>query len=432
MMLGPAKQGWRLLAAGWVVFGLAVVATVRAQGPDMRSRFGEFNPAEMIGRLDTNGNGQLDPDEMQGRARFFIERFATAANLDLTKPVPLDKLKAAIAQQMSGGPGGPPSSTPGSPTPPSTSSKPAAQPSIAERMAFGVKDTRPPVPGFGDPAQGPSVESLTVKYDAEVMRRVKERFDEYDRNQDGYIDSEEWQRGRWDPPAAERDKNKDGRLTREELAEHYANRQRGGSSSGRGGPPGGGGPSTGGPPGGGSPFGGSFGGGGPPSGGSSSSSTTTSTSSSPASISDRTIAYADGLMKSYDENKDGILQKTEWSRMKGDYSAADKNGDGNITKDELLERLASQGRGGSSGSSGSKSSASRKTYRFLPPAERLPKGLPSWFGDKDKNGDGQVMMSEYASSWTTSSTAEFTKLDQNGDGVITAREALAGSEKKDK
>jgi hypothetical protein len=39
------------------------------------------------------------------------------------------------------------------------------------------------------------------------------------------------------------------------------------------------------------------------------------------------------------------------------------------------------------------------------------------------------MMSEYTSNWTDALTAEFARLDRNGDGVITAREAL-GSEKK--
>jgi Ca2+-binding EF-hand superfamily protein len=315
-------------------------------------------------------------------------------------------------------------------------------------MAFGVKNTALPVPGFGDISTGPTTEALATKYDAEVLRRVTERMDEYDRNKDGYIDSEEWQRGRWDPPASERDKNKDGRLTREELAEHYHNRYRGGSYSGRGGPPGGsssggGPPQGGGPPfgmfsfGGGSFSGGFFSGGSSrgDSGSGSSTSSSTSGGTSGSSSSDRTQAYAEGMFRMYDENKDGTLQKSEWSRMRTDHSAADKNGDGLITKDELTERLVSLSRssgsgGANSGGSGSKTAGVKKSYRFLPVAERLPKGLPSWFNDKDANHDGQVMMSEYASAWTDSVAAEFSRLDRNGDGILTAQESLAGEKKE--
>jgi hypothetical protein len=65
----------------------------------------------------------------------------------------------------------------------------------------------------------------------------------------------------------------------------------------------------------------------------------------------------------------------------------------------------------------------RKTYRFTPAEDRLPNGLPSWFKSRDRNKDGQVAMSEYRSSWTASAVRDFTRLDANGDGVITPKEA---------
>ncbi len=37
---------------------------------------GGFDPTAFLGRMDTNGNGSLDPDEMQGPARFFLDRMA--------------------------------------------------------------------------------------------------------------------------------------------------------------------------------------------------------------------------------------------------------------------------------------------------------------------------------------------------------------------
>jgi hypothetical protein len=70
-------------------------------------------------------------------------------------------------------------------------------------------------------------------------------------------------------------------------------------------------------------------------------------------------------------------------------------------------------------------SSATKPYRIASADERLAKkGLPSWFLDKDDNGDGQVAMAEYGDSWSDSSLAEFAKFDLNGDGVITPAECL--------
>ncbi|MGO9798546.1 MAG: hypothetical protein ACLPQ0_03705 [Candidatus Binatus sp.] len=51
--------------------------------------------------------------------------------------------------------------------------------------------------------------------------------------------------------------------------------------------------------------------------------------------------------------------------------------------------------------------ARRQPGRFLTPAERLPKGLPQWFLDKDRNGNGQITMAEFATDWTPEAAAEF-------------------------
>ena len=65
-----------------------------------------------------------------------------------------------------------------------------------------------------------------------------------------------------------------------------------------------------------------------------------------------------------------------------------------------------------------------KSGRFLTPRERLPKGLPDWFREKDVNGDGQVDMAEFASEWTPALVNEFNRYDLNHDGVITPAECL--------
>ncbi len=170
----------------------------------------------------------------------------------------------------------------------------------------------------------------------------------------------------------------------------------------------------------------------------SSSASSPSAAPDPGQMDSRIRAYAESLMRQYDKNKNGVLEREEWSQMRGNWRDADRNGDGVITLDELtayLSRYSRQGPGGGSsgggssgGSSGSSSAArdpsQRKSYRFLTPKERLPAGLPDWFLRKDVDGDGQVTMAEFASEWTPEAAEEFAKYDLNGDGVITPAECL--------
>lgn len=151
--------------------------------------------------------------------------------------------------------------------------------------------------------------------------------------------------------------------------------------------------------------------------------------------------YAESLLKRYDKNKNGRLEKDEWGQMRGDPKAADRNNDGIITLEELTARFIHYSRhrsspsrsspGGSSGSTSSPGSGDRderKSYRFLTPTERLPEKLPDWFPDRDDNGDGQVSMAEYTGLWSESKAAEFAGYDLNGDGVITPAECLKAQE----
>lgn len=191
-------------------------------------------------------------------------------------------------------------------------------------------------------------------------------------------------------------------------------------------------------------------------------------SAAPASSVDPRIRqYAEGLLRQYDKNKNGSLEREEWSDMRGRARESDANGDGVITLDELVAGLGGSSRsrsessatasapsapGGPPSASGSASSASsnpaapstslasgsgapastpgsaasgpRKPYRALLPHERLPEGLPEWFVRKDANQDGQVSMAEYSTEWSESKAKEFTDCDLNNDGIITPAEAL--------
>src|SRR6185503_8803608 len=65
--------------------------------------FPGFNPADMLRRLDENNNGLIDPSESEGRARYMLERIARdVPGLDLSRPIPIDKLSRAIEQARGG------------------------------------------------------------------------------------------------------------------------------------------------------------------------------------------------------------------------------------------------------------------------------------------------------------------------------------------
>lgn len=140
---------------------------------------------------------------------------------------------------------------------------------------------------------------------------------------------------------------------------------------------------------------------------------------------ERDESYARGLLKKYDANGDSILQKAEWEKISGTPEKADSNRDGKITYNELLARVTQKRR--EREASGSSAAASdRRSYRLMTAQEKLPEGLPSWFEDKDRNGDGQVSMSEYSRRWTDSTARRFIGMDKNDDGLITPDEALKG------
>ena len=52
----------------------------------------------------------------------------------------------------------------------------------------------------------------------------------------------------------------------------------------------------------------------------------------------------------------------------------------------------------------------------------MPKELPAWFEEADKDKDGQVGLYEWKASGK--SVSEFMAMDLNGDGFITAEEVL--------
>jgi Ca2+-binding EF-hand superfamily protein len=141
---------------------------------------------------------------------------------------------------------------------------------------------------------------------------------------------------------------------------------------------------------------------------------------------------ARSMMAQHDANKNGRLDKSEWSRLHGNPIASDRNGDGVLTTEELAEHLAGfaarekepRTQRKSKVSSRAKKRSSRKTYRFLTPHERLPKGMPDWFTEKDMNEDGQLSLHEYAATLSQTKLNEFVTFDLNNDGLIVPKEYL--------
>jgi Ca2+-binding EF-hand superfamily protein len=66
---------------------------------------------------------------------------------------------------------------------------------------------------------------------------------------------------------------------------------------------------------------------------------------------------------------------------------------------------------------------------YVSPAT-LPAGLPDWFQQLDKDGDGQLMLGEFAPDGSAAQRQAFARYDTNGDGVITPDEAVRAKDKK--
>jgi Ca2+-binding EF-hand superfamily protein len=295
------------------------------------------------------------------------------------------------------------------------------------------------VPGFGD-AAGAMAIPLESRYDERVLQNVDhEILRQYDHNGNGVIDPDEWREIPWGDDPRQDDKDRDGKLTREELAGRIARRWGFGEKKpGQTGVPGQEGNQEqqrgdwrrereergergergdrgergrderrrgdddddnnrdrrGGPP--------------------------------AQGDDDKAQGYAKGLIRQYDKNKDGVLTSDEWKEAKTDVRAADRNGDSRVDAHELATHFANEAKKiqAAKGNSGGGADRVAADLRFDTAHERLPKGTPGWFIDKDANADGQVAMAEYSTTWGDATVEEYLKYDVNDDGVITPYESM--------
>jgi len=201
----------------------------------MRMEFGGggggFDPSSFISRMDRNGNGNIDPDEMEGPARFMLERMArNNPNIDMSKPIPITAITEAMSafRRDRGEGGGGWGGSWGGDSPWGGNGGEESM-TIEERVlvpGFGVKKELVPVPGFGS-----NPFKFNVKVEEQDLRDAGERVQRYDRNRDGTLDANELREGRWGDDPMTFDQNGDGKLTREELAVRSAKRRQNSTSS---------------------------------------------------------------------------------------------------------------------------------------------------------------------------------------------------------
>ncbi len=186
-----------------------------------------FDPAAMLSRLDANGNGSIDPDEMQGPARFMLDRIARdnpeiASAMSSSKPISLSKITKAFEKMR--GDSGSSSSSSNNSSSNSSSNTASSKPKEPQPLVpgFGTKKEVAPILGFG---MAGGVAS-TVKIEAKDIKEAEERISRYDKNKDGVLDEKEIAGGSWrDEAPLTYDRNGDKKLSVDELAVRYAKRR---------------------------------------------------------------------------------------------------------------------------------------------------------------------------------------------------------------
>jgi Ca2+-binding EF-hand superfamily protein len=168
-------------------------------------------------------------------------------------------------------------------------------------------------------------------------------------------------------------------------------------------------------------------------------------------VSPKLLRYAQRIVDKYDADKSGDLTLDELRGMTGKPAAADSNRDGKITVREFAEHAArfgagrairlthagdgplAQSQGAGQGAvteaapatvTATEATAARDPRRDLKYFAALPAGVPSWFVERDSDGDGQLSLAEFSPKLLKSEIDEFNRHDTNRDGIVTAKELL--------
>jgi len=387
----------------YLIFLFAVVAFTSlpsaAEAQDKKAKKPRFDVEKFLKRLDTNGNGKVEPGEIKDdRTRGFLKN----AGVDPSKPISIKGFAKQVKKKRD-----------------QRDNPRSAQ----QSQGFAVDDDERDEEtgstlGFSvsDEEREPVLKARSRQFSDGAKKLLDWALKNYDKNKDGKIDKNEIKAGRWaDPPVSDSDTNKDGSLSRMELLVRYQKREdakakkdegreqrrssrsrdRGSRERGR----------------------------------NSWKSSPKSKSSSEDKSGNRDVRkgyedYVGGLFKSYDKNKDGYLDEKEVDGMRRKPGKkADANGDKKISKDELVDSyLEKAGQGKSRNKSRSRDSGKRSSGSRGSSSSSAVGKVRSPLTGKDKNKNGQIEMAEYATTWTVEMVEEFYKIDKNKDGVITKAE----------
>lgn len=360
-MLKRSRWTWNLL--GYACFVFACFALVTQQDV--------YAQGEWIYRMDANNNGIIEPEEISERGRPYLEEFVRPFGLSLDKPHSVKMLEEAARRSQRLREQG-------------SSSESAS--SMRGVLGFGPPEGSQLIPGFG-------LARIPYPYTADDMSRVERLLSRYDRNGDGLLDREEVREGTWtsgDP--YEFDLNRDGRLSQLELAQRYARRRivedqefnrqasagssQGSANSGRDGASSW------------NRWDGRF------------------SRAGQSRDGDRgSFSLAESLIQRYDYDRNLVLDATEMGAVGILVTAVDLDRDGKVDAEELSKYLFSQ-----------------MESQAADASEEL---IPTWFFERDLNGDRQVEMREFAEQWDEATSLEFAAYDLNEDGLITRNEILS-------
>jgi len=316
---------------------------------------------ESLERLDVDQDGDLDLDEITPLARPYLERIAKSRGLSMDRPYGLDKWQETARIYHALQNG--------------VAGKRIQPGESAAIKGFRPDDEDAVVPEFG-------LAKIKYPYTREDLEETEETMDRYDRDRNGFLDVREAQRVRWthrDP--FEEDYDGDGRLSRMELTQRYARRRLLSGASdelvqkarrvGNGIRP----------------------------------------ASEEKKSSDRDQWWRKGgsnywltaaMMGRFDLNRNGTLQQNEAASLGIAPSLIDADRNGELTREELHHYMNDlQERSGN-------------------PAN----ALPSWFYERDLNGDQQITLVEFSPELLDEELAEFTQLDVNADGLLTEKELI--------
>jgi len=119
-----------------------------------------------------------------------------------------------------------------------------------------------------------------------------------------------------------------------------------------------------------------------------------------------------------DTNQDGLLGQRELRQAWSKLAPWDRNGDGQIDRNEIPRKFHIQlGQGQPGSMNAALAPVARTGYPVTPKPISSGRG-PLWFRKMDRNGDGDVSLREFLGS-----LEDFKRIDADGDGLIDAEEA---------